>query len=165
MPVSMSVAIITISTIIAASIFAGAAISQLYQFQNVFKEVSQSNQEVLSSSIRIIGESNNFSYIVIWVKNTGRTVFRLDGGTVNATYWDVFLTFPSGTFKRFPYTPGGSSECWNAQILNDKGSIGVWEKGETLQIKVYTATISSGSYTVRITLPNGVGDEDVFSIG
>ncbi len=164
MNVSMSVAILTISTIIAASIFAGAAISQLYSFQNVLKEVGQSNQEMMSSSIQIIGESKSSTYISVWVKNVGRSSFRLNEGTVNASYWDLFLTFPNGTFRRFPYSPSGSSQCWKAQIQNDMGTTGVWERGETIEMKIYTSSIPSGSYRVRLTLPNGISAEDTFSI-
>ncbi len=165
MNTTISLAIITISTIIAASIFAGAAISELYSFQNVFREVSQSNQEKMSSNIQIIGEAkpSSYSYIQVWVKNTGRSSFRLNGGSVNSSYWDVFLTFPNATIKRFTYSPTGSSNCWNAQIQNDMGTTGVWEQGETIEMKIYTSSIPSGSYQIRLALPNGIGAEDTFS--
>lgn len=165
MNVSISVAILTISTIIAASIFAGAAMSEMYSFQNVMKEVGQSNKDVLSSSVKIIDQSKSSSFLSVWVKNTGQTSFRLDEQIASASYWDVFLKFPNGTLKRFTYNPTGSSECWNGQILNDMGTIGLWEKGETIEIKIFTASIPNGSYKVRLALPNGVGDETTFSIG
>jgi len=165
--VSMSMAILTISTIIAASIFSGAAITQLYSFQNVLRDVGQSNQDVLSSSIKVIGEAQTStpSYISVWIKNTGRTSFRLNGGTVNASYWDVFLTFPNGTYTRFPYSTSASVACWKATILSDMVTVGVWEKGETIEIKIYTSSVPSGSYKIKLALPNGVGDEDQFSLG
>lgn len=155
-----------ITTIIAASIFTAAALGQLYAFQNAFKDISSRNQEVFSSSITIIGETKTSSpsRIVIWVKNTGRTPFRLDGSTVNASFWDLFVVFPNETYRRFSYVPSCSNDCWNAQILNDKGTTGLWEESETLQIYVHVASIPTGSYEIRIALPNGVTCEDTFSL-
>lgn len=156
-----------ITTIIAASIFTAAALQQLYAFQNAFKDVSLRNEEMFSSSIAIVGETTASSpnRIIVWVKNTGRTSFRLEGGTVNGTFWDLFITFPNTTYTRFSYVSGCSNDCWNAQILNDKGTIGLWEEGETLEVTVRTASVPAGSYEVRLTLPNGVTCEDKFSLG
>lgn len=167
MNVTISTAILMITTVIAASIFTAAALGQLYAFQNAFKDVSSRNEEVFSSSITIIGETmtSSPSRIIIWVKNTGRTSFRLEGGTVNATFWDLFIVFPNETYKRFNYVSGCSDDCWNAEILNDKGTSGLWEQGETLEVSAYTASIPTGSYEVRVALPNGVTCQDRFSLG
>jgi hypothetical protein len=125
---------------------------------------------MFSSSITIIGETETSlpSSIIIWVKNTGRTSFRLeDESTTNGTFWDLFLTFPNGNYIRFNYESllACSDDCWSAQILNDRGTIGLWEEGETLQISVHTASIPAGSYEVRLALPNGVTCDDKFSLG
>jgi hypothetical protein len=155
-----------ITSIIMASIFTAAALQQLYAFQNAFKDVSIRNEEMLSSSITIIGEARNASSlnsIVIWVKNTGTTSFNLQSGTADGTFWDLFITFPNGTYERFNYSSPCSNNCWNAQILNDK-TIGLWEQGETLQISIYATSVPAGSYQVRLALPNGVTCEDNFSL-
>ena len=167
MNVTISSAILMIVTVIAASIFSAAALEQLYAFQNVFKDVSSRNEEMFSSSITIIGETKTSSpsSIIIWVKNTGRTSFRLQDATANATFWDLFMIFPNETYKRFDYVSACSDDCWGAQILNDRGTIGLWEEGETLEISVYTASIPAGSYEVRLALPNGVTCDDKFSLG
>jgi archaellum component FlaF (FlaF/FlaG flagellin family) len=164
--VTISTAILLITTIIMASIFTGAALSQLYSFQNSFKEVSSRNQEIFASSISIIGETKSSSpnRIIIWVKNIGQTSFPLTGSTTNATYWDLFITFPNGTYERFTYDPTAQSNCWDVQILNDKGAVGVWEDGETIQLTIYTYTIPSGAYEIRLTLSNGVSNQDKFSL-
>jgi archaellum component FlaG (FlaF/FlaG flagellin family) len=166
--VTISTAILMITTIIAASIFSAAALSQLYEFQNAIKDVGSRNEEVFSSSITIIGEANSSSpstHIVIWVKNTGRTSFQIEGAAPGTNSWDLFVIFPNGTYKRYSYASACSNDCWGAQILNDQGVIGVWEQSETLEISVYTATIPEGSYEVRLALPNGVTCEDRFSLG
>ena len=163
MEVTISTAILLIATIIMATVFTGAAITQLYTFENSFKQVSTENAAIFGSSIVIIGEAQQSSpnAIQVWVKNIGQTSFSLDGSGSNATYWDVFVTFPNGTYTRFSY---GSSQnnCWSAQILNGGGTT-VWENGETLLLTIYTPRIDPGSYTIRITLPNGVSTQDKFS--
>ncbi|MGA2238591.1 MAG: hypothetical protein ABSG74_05210 [Candidatus Bathyarchaeia archaeon] len=167
--VTISSAILLIVTVIAASIFSAAALQQLYAFQNAFRDVSSRNEEMFSSSITIIGETETSSpsSIIIWVKNTGRTSFLLQGATGNATFWDLFMIFPNETYKRFNYMSlsACSDDCWTAQIMNDRGTIGLWEEGETLQISVHTASIPAGSYEVRLALPNGVTCDDKFSLG
>jgi archaellum component FlaG (FlaF/FlaG flagellin family) len=158
----ISSAILMIVTIIAASIFTAAALQQLYAFQNAFKDVSMRNEEMFSTSITIIGETNKSKSIIIWVKNTGPTSFPLNG-----TLWDLFITFPNGTYERFNYVStksGCSNYCWNATILNDNGN-GVWDDGETIQITVYPTSVPSGPYEVRLALPNGVTCDDKFSLG
>ena len=124
---------------------------------------------MFSSSITIIGETETSSpsSIIIWVKNTGRTSFSLQDATTNGTFWDLFLIFPNETYKRFNYASASacSDDCWSAQILNDRGTIGLWEEGETLEISVHTASIPAGSYEVRLALPNGVTCDDKFSLG
>jgi archaellum component FlaG (FlaF/FlaG flagellin family) len=155
----ISSAILMIVTIIAASIFTAAALQQLYAFQNAFKDVSMQNEEMFSTSITIIGETNTSNRIIIWVKNTGRTSF-----TLNGTLWDLFITFPDETYKRFNYQSACSNNCWNDTILNGNGN-GVWDQGETMQITVYVASVPAGSYEVRLALPNGVTCDDKFSLG
>jgi len=161
----ISSAILIIVTIIAASIFTAAALQQLYAFQNAFKDVSVRNEEMFSTSITIIGETNTSNRIIIWVKNTGTTSFQLDG-----TLWDLFITYPNGTYQRYNYQSTCSNNCWNDQILNDNGN-GIWDNGETIQITVVisnipgTALVPAGSYEVRLALPNGVTCDDKFSLG
>jgi hypothetical protein len=162
--VTITSAILMITSIVMASIFTAAALQQLYAFQNAFKDVSMRNEEMLSTSITIIGETNTSSNVIIWVKNTGRTSLSLNG-----TLWDLFITFPNRTYQRFNYRSGCSSEtdsCWSAQILNGNGN-GVWDDGETIQITAYRIAnpVPPGSYEVRLALPNGVTCDDKFSLG
>ena len=163
MEVTISTAILLIATIIMATVFTGAAISQLYTFQNSLKQISEQNQQIFGTSITIISETQETSpnAILVWVKNIGTTSFTLSGSGSNATYWDVFITFPNGTYTRFNYG-NGQNNCWNAQILNAH-TTGLWEQGETLLLTIYTQRIDSGPYTVRLTLPNGVSTEQQFS--
>lgn len=167
MQVTISTAILLIATIIAASVFTGAALSELYTFENTFKEVGSRNQAVFESSITIIGETHSSSpnRIIIWVKNIGTTSFTISGSGSNPDqqYWDVFITFPNGTYHRFPYSSTAQHDNFNVTILDDMGTIGTWETGETVQLTIYTNAIPSGAYEVSLSLANGVNAQDKFS--
>lgn len=170
MQVVISTAILLIATIIAASVFTAAAISELYTFQNTFKEMGSKNQAAYESSITIIGETNATGQIIVWVKNTGTTSFTLSGVDGDPQFWDVFITFPNGAYTRFPYSsitgcsPGQDGSCFNVMLLNDVSGTGIWASGETIQLTIYTSqTIGAGSYQVSLSLSNGVTAEDTFS--
>ena len=169
MEVTISTAILLIATIIMATVFTGAALTQLYSFQNSLKQVSSQNQEIFASSITIIGEAQNTTgtphSIVIWAKNIGQTPFpMIESGSGNASYWDLFITFPDGTYTRFSYNAVAQNGCWNGGILNSVGTAGVWQQGETLEIYAYSTKVPQpGSYSVRLTMPNGVSAQDTFS--
>jgi archaellum component FlaG (FlaF/FlaG flagellin family) len=165
--VTISTAILLIATIIAASVFTGAALSELYTFQDTFKQVGSKNQAIFESSITIIGETQASSpnRIIIWVKNIGTTSFPVGTQYTNPDqqYWDVFITFPNQTFHRFAYNATSQYNCFTASILNDQGSIGLWNTGKTVQITIYTNVILLGQYQVSISLSNGVTAQDPFS--
>lgn len=169
MQVVISTAILLIATIIAASVFTAAAISELYTFQNTFKEVGSKNQALYESSITIEGEAQASSplRIVIWVKNIGTTSFQMSGSDSDPQYWDVFITFPSGNVTKFPYTAGGCespNECFDTVLLNGQAGSTMWETGETVQITICGLTsIPSGSYQVSLSLSNGATAQDNFS--
>jgi hypothetical protein len=175
----ISTAILLIVTIIAASIFTAAALSALYTFENTFKEVGSRNQAILESSITIIGETeccyndsspNGPNRIIVWVKNVGSTPFQVGGSSDNTEqYWDVFVTFPNGTYSRFLYEPTAQYACFDLTLLNGGGT-GMWETGETIQLTIYMGgypqggtPIPSGEYQVSVSLPNGVTAQDTFS--
>ena len=180
MQVVISTAILLIATIIAASVFTAAALSELYTFQNTFKEVGSKNQAFYESSITIIGETNATSLnhspseIIVWVKNTGATSFTIGGTDGDPQNWDVFITFPNGTYARFPFyqvstsgscSSGQGGNCFNVWLLNTGGGTGTWEAGETIQVTIYAqqSTLAPGQYQISLSLSNGVTAQDNFS--
>jgi archaellin len=190
--VVVSTAILLIATIIAASVFTGAALSELYTFQNTFKQVGSKNQAFYETSITIIGEANvsapstggstNLNEIEVWVKNTGTTSFQVSA-TGDPQYWDVFLTFPNGTNTRYPYSSTCTvaqvigppwNPCFNVVLMNGMSGSS-WATGDTIQLTIITEYGSAnnnvgcgrlpvGSYEVSLSLSNGANAQDSFSI-
>jgi archaellum component FlaG (FlaF/FlaG flagellin family) len=94
--------------------------------------------------------------IFIWVKNVGAT--RITG----EEECDIFLG-EEGDFARIPYTgdAGLSYPQWDFQIENDTE----WRPGATVKFTVsYSSSLSTGSYFTKVTTPNGIVDEDYFSM-
>ena len=168
MQVVVSTAILLIATIIAASVFTAAALSELYTFQNTFREVGSKNQAYYETSITIIGEAKGSASgeIDVWVKNTGTTSFTITASG-DPQYWDVFITFPGGTYTRFPYgssCTAGGSPCFAVTLLNTGGGTATWETGDTVQLSIFTnVSLQSGAYQVSLSLSNGATAQDNFS--
>ena len=169
MQVVVSTAILLIATIIAASVFTAAALSELYTFQSTFKQVGSKNQAYYETSVTIIGEAKGSpsGEIEVWVKNTGTTSFTISASG-DPQYWDVFITFPSGTYTRFPYssscTSQSTSPCFGVTLLNTGNNTTTWETGDTILLSIFTqVSLSSGSYQVNLSLSNGATAQDNFS--
>lgn len=96
--------------------------------------------------------------IFIWVKNVGQT--RIS--SINQT--DVFL----GTIGNFPRIPheselqSGEYPRWS-YIL--EGGATEWGPKNTLKItSTWNSTQDAGNYDVKVIIPNGVTDEQFFSM-
>ena len=117
--------------------------------------------ERLDSQIEIIhatSPSDDPLHAYAWVKNIGSSRIAA------IERCDVFFG-PEGAFSRIPYDDEGS-RYWTCEVVNDID----WEPMATLQITITITTddsfypLSEGVYYVKVGLPNGVSDEDYFSI-
>ena len=94
--------------------------------------------------------------IFIWVKNIGVTTVD------NAENSDLFIG-SDGDWSRILQEDwaGGATESWNYTIEN-----GVeWGQETTMLIEVsYDTPLSSGDYSIKLIIPNGISDEYHFSM-
>ena len=94
--------------------------------------------------------------IFIWVKNIGVTTVD------NAENSDLFIG-SDGDWSRILHEDwaGGATESWNYTIEN-----GVeWGQETTMLIEVsYDTPLSSGDYSIKLIIPNGISDEYHFSM-
>jgi hypothetical protein len=91
----------------------------------------------------------------VWVKNVG------DSRILDLGQSDVFFG-QEGDFSRIPYVDdaGGSFPYWDGQLENDSE----WGPSATLKVTIhFSTTLSSGTYLVKMAIPNGVSDEHYFS--
>ena len=94
--------------------------------------------------------------IFIWVKNIGATTVD------NAENSDLFIG-SDGDSSRILHEDwaGEATESWNYTIEN-----GVeWGQETTMLIEVsYDTPLSSGDYSIKLIIPNGISDEYYFSM-
>ena len=96
--------------------------------------------------------------IFLWVKNVGASRILAVGES------DVFFGNETN-FSHIPYVDdaGGSYPHWEYQLENDSE----WRPTATLRVNIIYSSAeypSAGTYSVKVITPNGVGDEDYFSM-
>lgn len=93
--------------------------------------------------------------VLIWAKNIGSTrIIALEQA-------DLFFG-PEGNYSRIPHQSfAGGYPFWSADLLNAPE----WTPTATLQITVHYGTpLGAGRYFIKLTLPNGISDEDFLGI-
>ena len=161
--------LIIIGMILAITLFNGAY-PAVVESGNALDGMAGRMEDRLQSQIEIIhaaGEldrdgwwqdvnGNGYFDVFIWVKNVGST--RI----LPRERVDVFFG-PEGDFTRIPYISqaGGAYPYWTGGIENGSE----WTPTATLKITIsYPLPLSSGRYFIKVTLPNGISDEDFLGL-
>ena len=100
--------------------------------------------------------ADGYFNVFVWVKNVGSS--RIQG----IDECDVFFG-EQGDFSRIPYVndAGGSLPSWTWSLENDTE----WKGSSTLRITIYfSSPLSSGTYFLKVAIPNGVADEYTLSM-
>ncbi len=143
--------IILISSIILAAAFSGIIISKTGAIESIFTATTASQKETMLTDIKIIYATNTTSStIAVWVKNVGKQPIT------DLTSVDVYFGAIKSV-KRIPYNTG-SAPTWTFDNTS------TWNVMNTKQITInYDTTLSNTTYLVRVTTPNGVSDDYIFS--
>lgn len=151
--------LLTIGAIIAVSILIAAVYPSVQRMGDTSSAMTKSMSEKMATKINIIHESKvNTTTVDIWLKNIGKQTVGSDALESS----DLFFG-PKGNFTRATYN-GASTPSWTYTLENDSGE-GNWDPQETLKVRlVYTETLTSQNYYVKMVLFNGVFAEDYFSV-
>ena len=140
----------------------------IFVFNSVYPMVNRSSQAMVSMSdtlndrmksrINIVHAANtaNRTEVYLWVKNVGST--RI----VNIDESDLFFGQETD-FARIPYTDdaGGTYPQWEFDLENNAE----WSTSATLKITItYSSDPGTGTYFVKMIIPNGIADEFYFSM-
>lgn len=140
----------------------------IFVFNSVYPMINRSSHAMVSmadtidermkSRINIVHATNSSDRktIYIWAKNVGTS--RID--SVEDT--DVFFGLETN-FARIPYVDdaGGSYPSWSYSIENDIE----WKASATVKITItYSVAQSTGTYYIKVIIPNGIEDEYYFSM-
>lgn len=143
-----------IASIILATALSGAVMSQLGVFQSAFTASTQNQKDITLTLIKVVYATNSSSTQVnVWVKNIGVNDITIP------TSVDVYFG-KLGTLQKIPYNTIGPTPYWNYNSV-----ITSWQAKNTAQIIInYDTNLQKGAtYQVRITTPNGVSDDYLFS--
>jgi len=156
----INTAILVIAGVLIASLLTVALLSQVSIINNVIAMTSREVRERISTSIDVIyvalnTTNNGDRYIVVFVKNIGGRGIALD----EVKKVDVYV-YDSNNFQLYTFDELGRPGHWNfTEVWADN----VWSIGETLIIYVYNTTSYLIPFNVRITLPNSVQSEYMYS--
>ena len=107
----------------------------------------------IRSKVEIIQVSDSGNDVYVWVKNIGASrILGIDKS-------DIFFGL-EGNFSRIPYDAlAAVKPCWNYTI--ESGSI--WGPTATIKIIIYLNSSPSGSYYLKLVLPNGIAAQEIYS--
>ncbi|MDD4858698.1 MAG: hypothetical protein PHR56_00620 [Dehalococcoidales bacterium] len=143
-------------------------ICMIFVFNSVYPMINRSSHAMVSmadtidermkSRVNIVHATNSSDRrtIYIWVKNVGTS--RI----VDVESTDVFFGLETN-FARIPHESdaGGVYPQWAYTIENDTE----WKASATVKITItYTVAPSSGTYYIKVIIPNGIEDEYYFSM-
>jgi len=139
-------------------------VASLAIFNGLYPAITQSSGAITSattkvsdrieSRIEIIQVGDNAADVDIWVKNVGTS----DIDSIERS--DVFFG-PTDNFTRVTYG-GETPPYWDYQL---EGGNNEWKPTVTLKITIHLAfPPSSGTYLVKVVIPNGIFDQTTFGV-
>ena len=151
-------AIMIIASVIVAGVLAGVILNQVGVFESTMVQTTDAQQEKMLTKIKIIYASNSTDNVVdVFVKNVGRTpITFLDS-------MDVFFG-QIDQIERYQYDED-TSYLDNTWDFKHGSAPTVWQIMNTTQIQIDESSLEKGvTYVVRVSAPNGIFDEYIFSL-
>ena len=153
-------------TITTALLIIAGIICSIFLFNSVYPMISRSSSAMVNmtekindrmqSQIEVIQAtgSTGSDEVYIWVKNIGTS--RVDAIEQS----DLFLG-PEGNADRIAYGSDQPLPHWTYTIENGTE----WGTGTTIKITAtFSENLSSGTYTLKLVIPNGIQAEYYFSL-
>jgi len=153
----MSEAILIIASVVIATSIAGVVMSQVGVFESTFTSTTENQKDIMLTKVKIVYVTNTTNNNVnVWVKNIGINP------VVDANKTDIYF----GEINQV------QNIVHNSKVQNDNtwqwdGPLPqpVWQLSDTHSINITDLDLTTGvTYQVTVTTPNGVKDEQIFSI-
>ena len=150
--------VMIIASVIVAGALAGVILNQVGVFESTTVQATDAQQEKILTKIKIVYASNSTDTEVdVWVKNVGKQpivavdnidIFFGEINSVSNYVYDADAGFVDGTWD---FASGTAPTIW--QSMN------------TTQIEIDESSLQEDTtYVVRVTTPNGIFDEYIFSV-
>ncbi len=152
----MSEGILIIASVVIATSIAGIVMSQLGVFESTFTATTENQKDIMLTNVKIVYATNTTeANVVIWIKNIGVNPI------VDANKTDVYFG-EINQVMYIPHDPDGAEDTWRWDAPLPQP---IWQISDTHSINITDADIVPGvTYQVTVTTPNGVDDEEIFTI-
>lgn len=153
----MSEAILIIASVVIATSIAGVVMSQVGVFESTFTSTTENQKDIMLTKVKIVYVTNTTkNHVSVWVKNIGINPVAAANQT-DVYYGEINQV---ENMQHNPKKQNDKTWQWNAPLPQP-----VWQLSDTHSINITDADLRPGvTYHVTITTPNGVTDEQVFSI-
>jgi len=153
----MSEGILIIASVIIATSIAGIVMSQVGVFESTFTATTENQKDIMLTNVKIVYVTNTTkTNVVVWVKNIGINPI------VDANKTDVYFG-EINQVQNIPHNPKQEIDNtwnWDAPLPQP-----IWQISDTHSINITDVDLVPGvTYQVTVTTPNGVDDEEIFTI-
>jgi archaellum component FlaG (FlaF/FlaG flagellin family) len=150
--------VMIIASVIVAGALAGVVLNQVGVFESTIAQTTDSQQEKMLTKVKIVYASNSTDNVVdVWIKNTGKNP------VTSTTNMDVFFgEIDQVTRYAYDAPTAFSDNTWD---FASGSAPTVWQVLNTTQIEIDESSLQKDvTYVVRVTTPNGIFDEYIFSL-
>jgi hypothetical protein len=143
--------LLIIAGVVCSMVVLNAAYPAITGSAGAISDAASKIDDRIRSQIKIIETAKDTDKVYVWVKNVGSSSI---GGIQSS---DIFWG-PEGNFARVTY--GGTVKpYWDYVIENGTK----WTPTATMKITIYLPAAPSGTYFLKIVIPNGISDWKLFS--
>src|SRR3989344_6348124 len=155
----MSEAILIIASVVIATSIAGVVMNQVGVFESTFTATTEGQKDTLLTNFKIVMATNTTDdNVSIWIKNVGQNPIS----SLNKV--DVYFG-EIDQVQNIPYDQNCVAPCPDDTWKYDSVPATVWQIMDTLSINITDNDIQKDvTYQVTVTTPNGVSDEQIFSL-
>ncbi len=148
--------LLIIASIVAAIALINAVIPAMGKSSSALITANASASDRIKTDIEIIHATGDTAAktVTVWVKNIGSITIK------DITASDIFLDTPTSV-SHLAYTSGCVSDCWDYAL---EGGASDWRFTKTVKFTLTLASLSTGVYSVRVSVFNGVSADKDFSI-
>jgi len=154
----MSEAILIIASVVIATSVAGVVMSQVGVFESTFTATTEGQKDTLLTNFKIVMATNTTDdNVSIWIKNVGQNpISSVD--KVDVYFGEI------DQVQNIPYDPV-CAPCPDDTWKYDTIPSPVWQIMDTVSLNITDNDLQKGvTYQVTVITPNGVSDEQIFSL-
>jgi len=153
----MSEGILIIASVVIATSIAGVVMSQVGVFESTFTATTENQKDIMLTNVKIVYATNTTAdHVSVWIKNIGINPV-LDANKTDVYYGEI------NQVQKITHNSKKQNDdtwMWNAPLPQPS-----WQISDTHSINITDVDLTDGvTYQVTVITPNGVEDEEIFTI-